>query len=281
MVGDTYPVTYGRMMSRFDIDTAVEPLGAGRYRVRIDEGWWVRSGPNGGYVGAIVLRALEREVGDPARTCRSFTVHYLARPAAGAADVEVVVERTGRSLTSVSARLTQEGRALAIAVAAMSTPRPGPEFCALEMPDVPGPEDAGPSPFRTDGSVPLPALHDRYEYRHAIGPRPFSGGDEALAGGWIRLADPSPVDAAVLVAYADAWVPAMFGRVSGGWGYSTIDLTLHLRALPPAGYDDWCLVRYRSSASTDGFCEEDCEIWTRDGLLLAQTRQLAAVMGKA
>lgn len=67
-------------MSRFDTDTTVEPIGPGRYRAHIDEGWWAGAGPNGGYVGAILLRALEREVGDPARACRSFTVHYLSRP---------------------------------------------------------------------------------------------------------------------------------------------------------------------------------------------------------
>jgi acyl-CoA thioesterase len=266
-------------MTRFDTDTAVEPTSPGRYRARIDEGWWIGAGPNGGYVGAILLRALEHAVGDPARMCRSFTVHYLAGPTAGEADVEVVVERSGRSLTSVSARLTQGDRALAIAVAALSTPRPGPEFCDVEMPEVPDPEHADPGPF--SGDVPpsaVPTLGHRYEYRRALGPRPFMGGDEALTGGWIRLSEPRPVDAALLVAYVDAWMPAMFGRFSGPWGMTTVDLTVHVRSLPPDGYDDWCFVRFRSVVSADGFCEEDGEVWTRDGQLLAQSRQLAALI---
>jgi len=70
----------------------------------------------------------------------------------------------------------------------------------------------------------------------------------------------------------------MFGRFSGPWGMTTVDLTVHVRSLPPAGYDDWCLVRFRSVASTAGFCEEDGEIWSRDGQLLAQSRQLAALI---
>jgi acyl-CoA thioesterase len=266
-------------VNRFDTDTAVEPLGSGRYRARIDEGWWAGAGPNGGYVGAILLRALELEVGDPARACRSFTVHYLSRPDAGPAEVEVTVERSGRSMTSVSARLTQGGRALAIAVAALSTPRPGPEFCDVVMPEGPDPEHADDGPF--SGYIPraaVPSLGARYEYRRTMGPAPFSGGDEALTGGWIRLAEPRPVDASVLVAYVDAWMPAMFGRFGGPWGMTTVDLTVHVRSLPPEGYDDWCLLRFRSVVSADGFCEEDGEVWTRDGQLLAQSRQLAALI---
>lgn len=267
-------------MARFTTDTAVEPLGEGRYRARLDEGWWAGLGPNGGYVGAVLVHALEDAVGDPARVCRSFTVHYLARPDAGAADVEVVVERVGRSLTSASARLSQGGRPLAIAVAALSTPRPGPEFCDLTMPDVPEPEEldgGGPGLQFPAGAVPV--LMERYEQRWAVGPRPFSGSDHALSGGWIRLAEPAPVDAAVVVALTDAWMPALYSRVSGPFGITTVDLTVHLRDLPPAGYDDWCLVVFRSKVAADGFCEEDGEVWTRDGRLVAQSRQLVAFVG--
>jgi len=28
----------------------------------------------------------------------------------------------------------------------------------------------------------------------------------------------------------------------------------------------------------NGYCEEECEIWSRDGQLLAQSRQLAALI---
>ncbi len=267
------------VVTRFDTDTAVEPVEPGRYRARLDEGWWVGTGPNGGYVGAILQRAVEHAVGDPARTCRSFTVHYLSRPAAGAADVDVTVERTGRSLTSVSARLVQEGRTLAIVVAAFSTPRPGPEFCDAEMPDVRGPDPAAPGPFAgTAAASSAASLGERFHYDRVIGPMAFSGGDEAVTGGWIRLVEPRPVDAALLVTLTDAWMPALFGRLRGPWGITTVDLTVHVRTLPSEGYDDWCLVRFRSVASTAGFCEEDGEIWSRDGQLLAQSRQLAALI---
>ncbi len=266
-------------MTRFDTDTAVVPIDGDRYSVMIDPGWWITSGPNGGYLAAILMNAFAHACDDPIRTCRSCTVHFLSSAIAGAAEIEVTIERSGRSMTSMSARLVQQGRTIATALAAFSTDRPGPGFSDPVMPVLPPPEQLEVPVF--DSSLPptaVPPMVERYEQRWAIGHRPFSGGDEALIGGWIRLAEPRPVDAAVVAAYSDAWMPAMFSRVVGGWGITTVDLTVHVRSAPPVGYDDWCLVKFRSAVSADGFCEEDGEIWTRDGQLLAQTRQLAAIV---
>jgi len=45
-------VTVGAVSRRFSTDTAVTPLEDGRYAARIDPGWWIERGPNGGYVAA-------------------------------------------------------------------------------------------------------------------------------------------------------------------------------------------------------------------------------------
>ena len=63
-------------------------------------------------------------------------------------------------------------------------------------------------------------------------------------------------------------------------GVPTIDLTIHFRtALPLAGAasDDFVLAVFRSHLARDGFVEENGEIWSRDGTLLAESRQLALV----
>ena len=41
---------------------------------------------------------------------------------------------------------------------------------------------------------------------------------------------------------------------------------------------DWFLARFRTRSSIEGFLEEDGEIWSRDGRLLVQSRQLSLVM---
>jgi acyl-CoA thioesterase len=267
------------VVTRFDRDTSVEPLGDGKYRARLDAGWWVGAGPNGGYIGAILIRACEHSVGDDRRLCRSFTTHFLSRASEGDIEVQVVIERSGRSMTSVSARMLQGDRVIAACLGAYSTGRDGPSFADLEMPIVPGPDEIEEPGF--DDRLPesaIPEIAKRFEQRRAIGPRPFTGGTEARVGGWIRLPEPQPVDAAVLVGFADAWMPAMFSRVSGPWGITTVDLTVHVRALPAPDHDGWCLVRFGSAASQDGFCEEDGVIWSSDGTLLAHTRQLMALL---
>ena len=69
------------MTSRFANDTAVVAQGNGRYTADIDRSWWIMRGPNGGYLAAIVARALLAEVADTGQRLRSLTLHYLRSPA--------------------------------------------------------------------------------------------------------------------------------------------------------------------------------------------------------
>jgi hypothetical protein len=82
------------------------------------------------------------------------------------------VERTGRSLTTGSGRLLQDGSLRALALAAFATERRGLEFADASMPEVPPPESCPALEKRIE-------IHDRYE-QGAIAPL-FSGGEHALA----------------------------------------------------------------------------------------------------
>jgi len=268
------------METRFDRDTAVRPLGSGLFETQVDPGWKIVRGPNGGYLAAILVRALEAAADDAERTLRSLNVHYLRPPQDGPAQVETRVERRGRSLTTVTARLIQGGELQALATAALSKPRESAELHQAVMPEVPPPESLAPR----DPALGAP-MHARYEQRWAIGPHFFDGeqGREAVSGGWVRLVEPRPLDAALLAAYADAWPPAIFGCAGVPFptgGVPTVDLTVHVRALPPAGADpnDPVLVIFRTREAHEGFLEEDGEIWSRGGVLLAHSRQLAVLV---
>jgi acyl-CoA thioesterase len=260
--------------SRFDRDTALVPLAGGRFAGRMDRGWWIERGPNGGYVAAIVLRALTMAVDDPARSPRSFTIHYLAPPAEGPVEVTTAIERSGRQLTFVGGRMLQGDRMVALAQAVFSRPVDAPEFAEASPPQVPPPEDL--EPLAPTGPAAIP-MRERYETRWAIGPLPFTAGDRAEAGGWIRLTDPRPADHLLMAALSDAWLPPAFSRAVERYGLPTIDLTVHFRtaALPA---DEWFLCRFRTRSSIEGFLEEDGEIWSREGRLLVQSRQLSLVM---
>jgi len=263
-------------MTAFDDDTAVERAGPDLFRANIDRKWWVMRGPNGGYVAAILERAMTEAVGDPARTARSLTVHFLTPPEAGPVEIHTRIDRAGRSLTSMSARLVQSDRLIATAVGAFSAGRKAVGYSELRMPDVPPPEDV---PSRIiEGAPPHAAMLD---WKPAIGAADFSAGDHAVTGGWFRLREPQLADPVVLTSYADNWFPALFFRTREPIGVPTIDYTMHFRTalpLPDARPEDYYLVIFRAPLAHDGFVVEDGEIWSKDGQLVAQCRQLAVIL---
>ncbi|MGZ4691954.1 MAG: acyl-CoA thioesterase [Acidimicrobiia bacterium] len=265
----------------FDRETAIIKLDPGRYAATMATSWWVVRGPNGGYLAAIILRALTDAVDDPERTPRSLTVHYASAPVEGNVELHTVIERVGRSLTTCTCRMEQHGKLVALAVAAFSKPRPGPEFCDVVMPQVPGPEF-----YVATGGPPrdAPPIATRYETRWAIGHPPVPGmptGGRAVAGGWIRLPEHRVVDALLAAAITDGWLPPTFSRIQEPVVVPTVDLTIHFRAaLPHPGLapDAFVLASFRTNIAADGFLEEDGEIWAPDGTLLAQSRQLATIL---
>jgi acyl-CoA thioesterase len=272
------------MASEFERDTAVRRLEDGVFEAEIEKGWWIMVGPNGGYVAAILQRAMEAAVSQDDRRPRSLTVHYTAPPKEGRARITTTVEREGGRLSTVTARLEQDGRLCALALGAFSTPRDALSFREVEMPDVPPPDRCDLMKRKSDVRIPI---HGRYEMRPCIGATLFTGSHRAETGGWIRLTDPHPTEPAIVVAVADAWPPAIFARMNAEAdpiSVPTIDLSVHFRtSLPscessPTGENPYYLVRFRSTTSCDGFIEEDGEVWSEDGTLLAQSRQLAIVV---
>jgi acyl-CoA thioesterase len=251
-----------------DTGTALEAITPTRWRVAIDERWWVVRGPFGGYVAAILLRAMGAAVDDPARRPRSLTVHYPAAPAAGPAEVTATVERTGRSATTVSLRMEQDGAPVALALGHCATWRDGePEWEEAAMPEAPPPEECE----RIERRDPMPRFHEQLEIR-------WVGADAGAARNlaWLRLDPPRALDHLALTALSDGWMPAAFSKLGRFVAAPTIDLTIHFRS-PVTTSHAWVLADYRSSFSAGGAWEEDGELWAPDGSLLAQSRQLALI----
>jgi acyl-CoA thioesterase len=258
----------------FDADTALEPAGAGRWRAWAPEHWFVGRGPNGGFLAALAARAAERAAGRP---LRSLTLHFAAPPAVGPLDVAATVEREGRSYSVAGVRIEQDGAAMTLALATLGElPDAGAVWDAARAPDAVPLADTRPLPSDAEG---VPAFMRNYDMRWALG---REGGDGAPAetGGWIRTAEPRALDAPLAAALADAWLPAAFVALGRFALAPTLDLTLHVRRpLPPAGMGpaDHVLCRFSSRLSVTGVWEEDGELWTPAGELIAQSRQLALV----
>lgn len=261
----------------FDADTALRSEGPGVWGGAIAEGWDTPRGPLGGYVMAIVMRAIELAVDDPERQARSVTMHFLRPPVPGPVTVGATVERAGRSLSSVSARLEQEGELLGLALAAHSKPWDGPLLDEATMPEVPDP-DAIDAPAESLTGRKRPAFTDRMVMQHRFGEMPFSGADRGETGGWVGIREERPIDALAVAVLADAWFPAPWPRLAELAPAPTIDLTIHFRSpLPIDG--PLLLGRFRNRHVRDGFFEEDGELWAPDGTLVAQSRQLGILIG--
>jgi hypothetical protein len=99
---------------------AVTPLGAGRYRGSITPEWFGPPGPNGGFIAALMLRAIRDEIADEDRLPRSLTLHYLHPPVEGDAEIEVTVERSGGSASTCLARIIQSGRTVTLGLCVLS-----------------------------------------------------------------------------------------------------------------------------------------------------------------
>jgi acyl-CoA thioesterase len=250
-----------------DADTALAAVTPTRWRGEITDRWWVARGPFGGYVATFLTRAMMAAVDDPARRPRSLTVHYVEPPKAGPVEVSATIERSGRSATTVSLRLEQDGVPVALALGSCAAWRDGEPEWAETAPEAPPPEACE----RLERVDPMPGYLDRFEIRPVK--LIFAGEPHNLA--WLRLDPPRPLDHLALTALSDGWMPAAFSKLLRPFGAPTVDLTIHFRAPVPSG--DWVLADYRSRFSAGGTWEEDGELWAQDGSLLAQSRQLALI----
>jgi acyl-CoA thioesterase len=202
---------------------------------------------------------------------RSLTVHFLAAPAAGPVEIGATVERAGRSVVFVSLRMEQDGGPVALALASAAPWREGEEeWQEVAMPDVAPPEECPPVGVR------LPPFTENFEIR-------WAGGEAGHARNltWVRAREAPALDHATVASLADTMIPAAFTRMERLAVVPTFDLTIHFRApLPPRdGGDGWALAVFHSVRSAGGAWDENGEVWSRDGVLLAQSRQLAMMRG--
>jgi len=270
---------------KFDRDTAVtlQARDGARcsFSAEVSPDWRAGRGPHGGYLAAMLLRALTLAVDEEERSPRSLTIHYASAPEPGPVRIETVIERSGRSLSTLSARLEQGGALKALVLSAFSVPWSGPEISSLPMPEV-----EPPAPGRRAGTIIEeggPPFARLITLQPRFGGMPFSGAEQPLeTGGWLGLAEARPIDPLSLAFFADALIPVPFFKLPEPNPAPTIDLTVHFRGgLPPLAERDpeeLCLARVRGGLIREGFFEEDTVMWSPDGRVLAHSRQLALLL---
>jgi acyl-CoA thioesterase len=259
----------------FDRATALRPSSPGSFTGEMSRDFWVVQGPNGGYLAAIALRGATLALGGAAddRAPRSMHLRYLTPPIAGAFELHAQRVREGRSMSILAVSLQQNGRECVTASLCFSAAFTGASFQDATPPVALPLEQA----IALKKVIPL---NHQFDARVAIGGPPRSQ-QRAETGGYTRFADGRPIDMLALAMLWDAWPPAAMFRVIDPQplaGMPTVEASVYFRRqLPYNGFraDEHVLFHSRTTMAHDGFLEEDAAVWTQQGELLLQSRQLA------
>ncbi|WP_431036961.1 thioesterase family protein [Streptomyces sp. P6-2-1] len=282
MAQATAPASIGN--SEFDRDTAVSRRGPGVFDATLSEGWTIINAVNGGYLLALVGRALGEEL--PHSDPFSITAHYLTASRPGPAEIRTETVRTGRTLSTGQASLVQydaQGapvERLRVLASYGDLDALDPEVRTSAKPPVlPPVEQCLGTSDAPEGKV-VPgsnAITERLLLKldpatigWAVG-QP-SGKGEARA--WFGLADGRDADPLSLLLAVDALPPTAFDLGLMGW-MPTVELTVHVRHRPAPGP---LRVAITTRNLAHGFLEEDAEVWDSADRLVAQSRQLARVV---
>ncbi|MFI1357713.1 thioesterase family protein [Streptomyces sp. NPDC020898] len=267
--------------SEFDRDTAVTRRAPGVYDIDLSAGWTIINAVNGGYLLAVLGRALADALphGDPF----SISAHYLTASRPGPAVVRTDVVRTGRTLSTGTASLFQyddEGqeveRIRVLASYGDLGALPDDVRTTAKPPAMPPVEQCFGS---QDAPAPIPgssAITDRLMLKLDPATLGWALGSPSGKGemrAWFGLADGRDADPLSLLLAVDALPPTAFEIGLSGW-VPTVELTVHVRCRPAPGPLRVCITT-RNLAG--GFLEEDAEVWDSADRLVAQSRQLASV----
>ncbi len=269
------------MTAEFDRDIAVHRSAVGEYAAELGAGWVVGGGVNGGYALAVLGNAVAdfaAELGHP----DPFVVnaHYLTACRPGPATARVRLVRNGRSLTTVTASLSQQQdgveveRVTALASYGDLTRLSADVATTAEEPELPPRDQCVPNSLAPAEFAKMAPLLDRFELLADPACVGWAVGEPSGRGmlqGWFRLNDERDLDAVALLLAVDALPPVTFDLGLPGWA-PTLELTVHVRAVPAPG---WVKLRHATRNVAGGYFEEDCEVWDSAGRLVAQSRQLA------
>jgi hypothetical protein len=265
----------------YDDDTATDRLTDGRYRSEITPRWNIGDNPNGGYLLGCVLRPMLDVAGEQGKPDPlSLTAHYLRPTSVGAADIDVDVVRPGRRHIHLEARLRQDTERVRVlgVFGDLTDATASPVLDRGAPPDLPPPDECiGRASAPTPSGLGPPSMMGRFESRFAPD-TPFLLGErseETVITGWIRFADGRPPDTSSLPMVVDAFPPAVFSLGPTGW-VPTVELTVHVRARPVPG---WLRCRFETRFVAGSYLEEDGEVWDESNRLVAQSRQLAMLLG--
>lgn len=249
---------------------------AGYFDATVNPEWTIVGKPNGGYLLAMLGRAVGSVSAQPHVIAAS--AHYLHSPDPGPVVIETEILRSGRSASQVRARMSQDSQACVEAL--MTTSQLDGTTAAYwdrglpEMSRVAYEDCVRLTPRTPDGS--RVAIMEQVEVRLEPESIAFITGQPSGRGelrGWLSLPHGESFDPMSLLFAVDAFPPATFDIEFSGW-VPTLELTAYVRALPAPGP---VRVLHRAQLIDAQRVDEACFVWDSSGRLVAQSTQLAGI----
>ncbi|WP_148863842.1 acyl-CoA thioesterase [Marinobacter fonticola] len=273
-------MTGSSSMHPLDQATALENLDGSSLRGQFPYAYANMVGPYGGVIAATLLNAVlthpERQ-GEPV----AMTVNFAAPMAEAAYAVVPKVSRTNRSTQHWTLELCQDEAVVATATVFLAVRRDSWTGADTAMPEVPSPSHI--EPLDTRGYM---AWVQNYQMRMVQGGFDPSGQtgeqDNALTRMWVRDHPPRPLDFLSLMAISDSFFPRVFIRRQQRMPAGTVSMTTYFHAdsemLRRQGDRD-ILAEARGGRYYRNYYDQDAELWSSDGDLLATTHQIAYFKG--
>lgn len=249
-------------------------LSGSRYHTHLHPEWNIDGRIlNGGYLQAVAVRAAS-SILEPALDPVAVSTIFLTTPAPGEAHIDLEVLRQGQRLTAVNADIIQGDRHILRTVVSyghIAEPVPGRPAA---------PQSPATSSFTDSVAVPVaqlpgpPGLGECVTYRLAPESAGWLQGDFSAGPTmlwWLEFSDQRPVDLLAACALVDMAPPAGFAIGMFGWA-PTVHLQVGLYGEPAPGP---VLLELNGSPYHGTVVGENARLWDSDGVLIAQSRQVA------
>lgn len=263
-------------MGDLAVDTAVEPIGDGRYRAMVSQDWEIW-GPMGGYVASIALRAAGAESAQS--TPAALSCHYLGVAAFEPVDIRVEALREARTAASHRVSLTQGDRPILEALVWSIGDVEGLEHDETSAPEVPGPDGL---PSMRDLVAPEDGPPFRFWENLDAKPiefepdRPPDGPRSARWQEWLRFEptaafDDPWVDAARSVILVDlpSWPAANRPHAWKQPPFTAPTLDLNVAFHQPTSDEPWLLCDGTAPLAAGGLFGWTAQVWSPSGRLHA------------
>ena len=267
---------------RFQEAIKLENLEDNKFIVNPDTNYFVGNTPHGGYLMAVMHKALTRIL--PHSTAISSSVQYLDRIDAKTFELEVETFKTSRGSSSGIVKLKQDDKICTTFTGTCSDFEFMKGYDGLQKPlpnifNESDKKDYIKMNYDKISKGFTPAFIQQLECLihpdHAWWNRDSNDkNNEARCSAFLEMQGGIP-DQFCLSFYSDILPPVVSNKYGPlGW-IPTITLTTHIRQLPSTSelYAD-----FRATDINKGYFEQDCNIWDLNGNLVASSRQLTRIL---